>query len=398
MEPRDDDPAQQDPWRGLPPAQSQGLVPHWLRGNTNLLAMLVTAVTVGVGLFLIGWLAPVLAPMGLGLFLAALAAPLFTWLEERGRSAALALTLTIAIVLVIGWALILLALTSARSLAEGVAAYSDQLQARFPDSAETIATGGLMAALREVLPPDALASILRTVAGIVIEVGQALIFAVIVAALLLLDGQRLSRLMASGIGSENPVFRETPEIARAAVTYFKVRIRVNLVTATGILVLLLLLGVDDALLWAVGTFFLSFVPYLGLFLAMIPPAILALAESGPLAATTVVVGATALNLIAENVLEPTLTGRALSLSTWLVFVMFFFWVWLIGPLGALLSMPITVLLVLVLQHNDRTRWLGELLAREHAEPEGPTPDARPAPGMSPGTAAAPPHRPEAPSE
>ena len=83
---------------------------------------------------------------------------------------------------------------------------------------------------------------------------------------------------------------------------------------------MLVLGVDDALLWAVGAFFLSFVPYLGLVLALIPPTILAFAESGPAAAAAVVIGGTALNLIAENVLEPTLTGRALSLSTWLVFI------------------------------------------------------------------------------
>ena len=114
----------------------------------------------------------------------------------------------------------------------------------------------------------------------------------------------------------------------------------------------------------VGAFFLSFVPYLGLIVAMIPPAILALAESGPVAATILVVGGVTLNLVAENVLEPTLTGRALSLSTWLVFIMFFFWVWLIGPVGALLSMPITVLLVLVLQHNEPTRWVASLLARD----------------------------------
>jgi AI-2 transport protein TqsA len=136
------------------------------------------------------------------------------------------------------------------------------------------------------------------------------------------------------------------------------------VTAVSMLVLLLILGVDDALLWAVGTFFLSFVPYLGLILAMIPPAILALAESGPLAAAIVIVGATVLNVVAENILEPTMTGRALSLSTWVVFVMFFFWVWLIGPIGALLSMPITVLIVLVLQHNEPTQWVAALLMRE----------------------------------
>ena len=129
-----------------------------------------------------------------------------------------------------------------------------------------------------------LVDILRDVAGIVLQLGQKLVFAVIVAALLLLDSPRLSRLASGGLGSENPVFREAPAIARAAVTYFTVRIRVNAVTAVGCLVLMLVLGVDDALLWAVGAFFLSFVPYLGLVLAMIPPAILALAEIGPLAA------------------------------------------------------------------------------------------------------------------
>jgi predicted PurR-regulated permease PerM len=78
----------------------------------------------------------------------------------------------------------------------------------------------------------------------------------------------------------------------------------------------------------------------------------------------IIVGSIVLNVVAENVLEPTMTGRALSLSTWLVFIMFFFWVWLIGPVGALLSMPITVLIVLVLQHNEPTRWVAALLTRE----------------------------------
>ncbi len=79
-----------------------------------------------------------------------------------------------------------------------------------------------------------------------------------------------------------------------------------------------------------------------------------------------VIGGIVLNVLAENVLEPTLTGRALQLSTWFVFTMFFFWVWLIGPLGALLSMPITVLVVLVLRGNERTRWMADLLARDWA--------------------------------
>ena len=348
-------------------APEAGLVPGWVQGNTNLFATLVACVMVGLALFLIGWLAPVVASMGLGLFLAALAAPLFTWLEERGRSAALALTVTIAVVLGIGLGLVVLALAGAAALTEGVVTYSDQLQSRYPDVADPTVARTVAGALARILPPGVLSDALKAVARILVEVGQSLIFAVIVAALLLLDGQRLSRLVAGGIGSEGPVFRETPGIARAAVTYFAVRIRINIVTAFGLLVLMLILGIDDALLWAVAAFFLSFVPYLGLVLAMIPPAILAFAESGLFAATVFVVGGTALNLIAENVLEPTLTGRALSLSTWVVFMMFFFWVWLIGPVGALLSMPITVLVVLVLQHNERTQWIAALLSRQQPE-------------------------------
>ena len=343
------------------------LVPRWVSGNTNLFATLVACVMVGLALFLIGWLAPVVAPMGLGLFLAALAAPMFTWLEQRGRSPALALTLTIAVVLAIGVGLVSLVLAGAAALADGIVTYSDDLRSRYPDVSDPTIARSVAGMMARILPPDVLSDVLKAVARILVEVGQSLIFAVVVAALLLLDGRRLSSLAARGIGSEGPVFRETPGIARAAVTYFAVRIRINAVTAIGFLVLMLVLGIDDALLWAVAAFFLSFVPYLGLVLAMIPPAILAFAESGVLPATIFVIGGTALNLIAENVLEPTLTGRALSLSTWVVFTMFFFWVWLIGPVGALLSMPITVLVVLVLQHNDRTQWIAALLSRQQPE-------------------------------
>lgn len=357
---------------------SQPLVPTWVRGNTNLFAMLVAGVVVGLGLFLISWLSPVLAPLGLGLFLAALAAPLFTWLEARGRSAALALSLTIGIVLVVGAGLVVLALSGAASLTNGLVTYSDALEARYPNVSDATAANLVVAVLGRILPPEFLVDVLRAVSGFVLEVGQTLVFATIVAALLLLDGQRLSRLAAGGLGSENPVFREAPSIARAAVTYFGVRIRINAVTAATLLVVMLVLGIDDPLLWAVAAFFLSFVPYLGLVLAMIPPTILALAESGPLAAAAFVIGGTALNLIAENLLEPTLTGRALSLSTWLVFIMFFFWVWLLGPVGALLSMPITVLVVLVLQHNEKTQWVAALLTRER----GDAPPAEPAPESS----------------
>ena len=336
------------------------LVPEWVRGATNLFAMLVTAVLIGIALVLIGWFSPVLAPLGLGLFIAALAAPLFGWLVDRGRSAPAALGVTICAVLLIGVAVVVIALLSARSLAESLDTYAGEIRGRYGDA--TTLTGA-PAAIRDLVSPEVLVSTLRGVIDIVVQVGSSLAFAIVIAALLLLDGRRLSRLFAGGLGSGNPMFRETPALARAAVTYILMRVKINAFTALSLLVLMVIVGVDDALLWAIGAFLLSFVPYIGLVLALVPPTILAFAESGPAAAAVIVVGGIVLNVLAENVLEPTITGRALSLTTWLVFTMFFFWVWLMGPVGALLSMPITVLIVLVLDHNERTRWVAALLSR-----------------------------------
>jgi len=330
---------------------------------TPLFAMLITGVAVGALLFMIGWAAPVLAPFGLGLFVAALAAPLFSGLEGRGLSGAVALSVTIGLVLLIGGAMVLLALISTRSLADSLARYTNDLESRYSDAAGVLASLGVRSTVGGLIGPDTMVSVLRWVIDILAQVGTTVAFAVVVAALLLLDGPRLARLQASEAAQANPVFREVPSLARTAVTYFIVRIRVNAVTALGLLGLMLVLGVDDPLLWSTGAFFLSFVPYLGLTLALIPPTILAFAESGPGPACLIVAGGIVLNVIAENVLEPTLTGRALSLSTWLVFTMFFLWVWLIGPVGAVLAMPITVLLVLVLERGGRTRWIAGLLAR-----------------------------------
>jgi predicted PurR-regulated permease PerM len=257
-----------------------------------------------------------------------------------------------------------LALTSVQTLSSSLAGYADDLAARYPDLATALRGAGAPDAVTDAVSPETLTAVLRGVVDLVLTVGPPVAFAVLLSVLLLLDSPRLARFHAAGSGDRNPVMRELPAIAQAAVTYFRVRIRVNAATALGLLALMVVVGVDHAPLWAVGTFFLSFVPWIGLVLALIPPTILAFAESGVPAALVILGGGAVLNVVAENVLEPTLTGRALQLSTWVVFAMFFVWIWVLGPVGAVLAMPITVLLVLMLQRNEATRWLAQLMARE----------------------------------
>ncbi len=338
-----------------------------LRGRSTLQAMLFTAVAVGLLLFLVQWAQPVLAPLLLGLFITALTAPVFGWALGKGAPPAVALLVTVGGVVAIGLVIVLIAFSSANQLLTSVDHYAEGVLARYPELTSAISAIGLTIRMDTLVPPDAIPAVLRTTAGAVMDVASNLGIAVFIAALLLLDGRRLATLIGRGTGSQNPMVREVPGVARAAVTYFGVRVRINAVTAIGLLVLMLVLGVDDAMLWAIAAFFLSFVPYLGLTLALIPPTLLAFAESGLASAAVLVVGGVILNLVAESILEPAWTGRALSLATWLVFAMFFASVWLLGPVGMLVSMPITVMVVLLLRSDEGSSWIASLLTRDTGE-------------------------------
>jgi predicted PurR-regulated permease PerM len=283
--------------------------------------------------------------------------PLYRWLQRRRVKRGLALLLLILLLVGGGAALILLALSAIRHLQTGLDLYGDQLAARMMELETALAQRGIelggLSAQVAATGASVLGELLRVIAGVA---SNALVSLVVVA-FFLLESQRFLEILRSDRVQERPLLGELPQLARTAVQYFGIRTRLNLLTGAGVSILCLVVGVDYPLLWGVLAFVLSYIPYVGLFTAMIPPTLLALAESGWLQAAIVVIGITALNLTIENVLEPGYTGRRLQLSPTIVFLSFFFWAWLLGPVGALLSMPITVMLFLVCQRDSlRVGW------------------------------------------
>jgi AI-2 transport protein TqsA len=119
--------------------------------------------------------------------------------------------------------------------------------------------------------------------------------------------------------------------------------------------------VDFPLLWGILTFFLSFVPYIGLFIALTPAVVLALAEFGLSRALLFIVGVVVVNIVAENVLSPMLMGRGLDLSPTVVFLSFMLWAWVLGGPGAFLAVPITLFVIGMLKTFPETRWLASLM-------------------------------------
>ena len=136
--------------------------------------------------------------------------------------------------------------------------------------------------------------------------------------------------------------------------------------ATGMLAGLLTwsVGIDFPLLWAMLAFLLNYVPTIGSIIAAVPAVLLALVQLGPGAAMATAIGFASINVVFGNFLEPRLMGYGVGISPLVVFVGLVFWGWVFGPVGMLLSVPLSMTLKLALESNESTRWVAILLGSE----------------------------------
>lgn len=124
------------------------------------------------------------------------------------------------------------------------------------------------------------------------------------------------------------------------------------------------IGLDFPLLWAMLAFLLNYVPTIGSIIAAVPAVLLALVQIGPGAAGATAVGFVGINIVFGNFLEPRLMGYGVGISPLVVFVGLIAWGWVFGPVGMLLSVPLTMTLKMAMESDERTRWVAILLGSE----------------------------------
>ena len=142
--------------------------------------------------------------------------------------------------------------------------------------------------------------------------------------------------------------------------------------ATGVLVtlLLMLMKIDYPLLWGLFAFMLNYVPNIGSIIAAVPAVLLALIQHGLWEAVVVGAGYMVVNVVMGNLVEPRFLGKGLGLSTLVVFLSLIFWGWILGPVGMLLSIPLTMIVKIALESNEATRWVGVILGAPVSTKEG----------------------------
>jgi AI-2 transport protein TqsA len=340
-----------------------------LRRPSFLRVMLFLAATVVVftGMRLA---APILDPILFAVVLALLFSPIYSWLIRRRIPTPLALVIMLVGLSVLFLGLFFLLGISIARFSGEIGSYTSKLNDQLSNIQDlTKSLGVTTADLHKALSPSALTGAIGTILSGVADFLSDLFLILVIVLFLLAEGPAMMNRLRASTGPEHPQVARLTVFGHNVVRQLGLRAIVNLATAAGVVVLLLVLRVDFPLMWGILAFFLSFIPWIGLPLAVAPAVVLAFAEHGLTSAVLVIVGVIVINVLAENALSPMLMGRGLSISPTVLFIGFIFWAWLLGGPGAFLAAPLTIFLILMLDTFPETRWLANVMGMGAPEPE-----------------------------
>ncbi len=311
---------------------------------------------------------PILGPIIFSIFLAVIFGMLLHWLEMRGLSPRSALILTLVIFFAIVAMFVVVIFGSFLQLLAELPGYSEELEGGLEMAGPFLSILGIDPASLSF--SGIITSLTADVSGLLAGLWDLLIACLLIlltTIFLIFEAMGFSSKLRAIIGEFRPgdVDRFTT-LAQKNVDYLIIRTEVNLVVGIATAILLTLAGVEYAIFWGFLAFLMGFIPYIGFWLALIPPVLIAWFSLGPVPALLVLAGVSIVNLLAEYVMFPQLAGRGLALSPAVVFISLIFWGWILGGVGVLLAVPLTLAVQMACELFDETRWIGVLL--------GPSPE------------------------
>ncbi len=310
----------------------------------------------------------VIVPFILSVFIAVISSPPLFWMNKRGLPTWLSITVVMIAIIFVTTGLAVLVSTSFSGFNEALPGYREGLKSEFSSLLDWLKANGVdlsVSWLTQYFDPGmAMQLAANTLSGF----GNVLTnsFLILLTVIFILTEatsfpSKLSHLSRDPISSMRRFHKFSDTVKR----YIAIKTFMSLMTGIGIFVWLWILGVDFAVLWGLLAFFLNYVPNIGSIIAAVPAVMLAFVQLGPSYAGLTAAGYIAMNTLVGNILEPRYMGRGLGLSTLVVFLSLVFWGWVLGPVGMLLSVPLTMTLKIALESREDTHWIAIILGSEH---------------------------------
>lgn len=309
----------------------------------------------------------VLVAFLVAVFLAMLGTPPVLWLERKRIPSVVAVLLVVAgmiTILLIAGAIVG---ASINSFYAELPAYQTRLQEQTSAFQSFLATKGFRGMdkiLQDFVNPGA---VMNLTALLLAGLGSGLsniVLILLTVAFMLLEASSFPVKLRAVLGHPE---QEFPQFTRFVVDierYMIIKTLISLATGLLIGIWLFILGVDFPILWGFLAFLLNYVPSVGSTIAAIPAVLLALIQLGIGSAVMATAGYMVVNFILDFVVSTRLMGQRLGLSTLVVFLSLIFWGSLLGPVGMVLCIPLTMTLKFACENNKGTQWIAILLGRE----------------------------------
>jgi predicted PurR-regulated permease PerM len=309
--------------------------------------------------------ATILSPIILALVITIAWNPGADWLRKRGAHPTLAaLAGIVAGIAVIGL-VVALVWISLIQLQDKLPTYQpriEALQAMITEKLRVLPIDSSRVLSSETFKPANLVGYALRIIRQLTQTAGNLIVLVLLMAFMMLEAIDFPAKLRSAFGSRSAAIERLKGLGDCIKSYVLINAAFGLGAAVVNTVLLLVLGVDFAFLWGVLSFLLSFVPNIGFIIALVPPALLALIEFGFTRAAIVVGGYILINFVSDNIIKPKFVGASIGLSPLIVVLSLLFWGWLLGPMGALVAVPLSIAVKFLFDGFEESRWMAKLMS------------------------------------
>lgn len=309
--------------------------------------------------------APLIVPFLLSVFIAIISFPLMCKLQQAGLPKGVSLLLVILLVIAIAIAITMLVGSSLSDFSSMVPLYQQKISVQWGDLLQWLSDHGFSVtdSIQQVIDPAAAVGLLSAILkgfGNVLTDSFLIILTVI---FLLIEAAGLTqKFLLLNSASAKGSAQAFPQVFVDKVrNYMSMKTIFSMLTGVMIGCALWFIGVDYPVLWGVLAFMLNFVPNIGSIIAAVPAVMLTIVQLGLVPAAMVAAVYVVVNIVIGSIVEPKYMGKGLGLSTLVVFVSLVFWGWVLGPVGMLLSVPLTITVKLALDSKTETQWLGHLL-------------------------------------
>ncbi len=308
-----------------------------------------------------------LVPFFGAVFIAVICAPPMFWLQRKGVPKVLAIIIILVAILLLGFLFGALIGSSLTNFLSSLPDYQERLSAHIATFISWLRAKGVNLPKGEVSGIFNPGWVMSLAGGILSALSSILANALLIlltVVFILLEATDFPKKLRAVLKDPERSLSTIEKFSQSAKRYLVIKTLISAATGLVIWLWLLILGVDYPVLWGMLSFLLNYVPNIGPLIAALPVALLALVQLGVGSALLTILGFVVVHIVIGNVIEPKLMGKGLSLSTLVVFLSLVFWGWVLGPIGMILSVPMTSLVKLALESYEDTRGLAIMLGSD----------------------------------